>query len=290
MSIEPGEMRIELLGPLSVHLNRTPIMPHAAKPRQVLALLALNASRVVTVATLFQELWGDRPPRSAATTLQSYVLELRKRMGAAMGAAGDAKQVLRTRHDGYLLEPGGGLIDVAEFHRLARAGRAASEGGDHYAAAELLSRALAVWRGAALADVRTGGVLGLDAMALEEARLAVLGRRIEADLLLGRHADILGELTALAARHPMNESLFAQLITALYRAGHIGRALEEFQRLRNLLVDELGVEPSAKLQRLQRAVLSRDPALDAVGLTGRWQHAAARGGGRARRRPPGRRP
>lgn len=291
MSTEREAMNIELLGPLSVHLNHLPVMPGAAKPRQVLALLALNAGHVVTVPTLVEELWGDRPPRSAPTTLQTYILDLRKRISAAMGADQDPKEVLRTRHDGYLLESTGSQIDVAEFRRLATAGRAAAEACDHRVAAELLGRALALWRGPALVDVRMGRVLELEATALEEARLAVLGRRIEADLTLGRHADILGELSTLAARNPMNEHFFAQLIMALYRAGHIGRALEEFQRLRNSLIDELGVEPSAKLQWLQRAVLSRDPALDAAGPSTRTLPAGTwRGWGRTRRRPPDRRP
>jgi DNA-binding SARP family transcriptional activator len=282
MSTEPGEMSIELLGPLSVRLNRVPVMPGAPKPRQILALLALNAGRVVTMSMLTEELWGDRPPPSAPTTVQTYILELRKRMATAMEGGRDPKRVLRTRHDGYLLDPRGSQIDVEEFSRLARIGRAAAEGRDHREAAELLGRALALWRGPALVDVRMGRVLELEAMALEEARIGVLGRRIDADLNLGRHADILGELSALAARHPMNEKFFAQLITALYRAGHIERALKEFQRLRTSLIDELGVEPSAQLQRLQRAVLARDPALDATGSA--TPAAASRGCGRARRR------
>jgi SARP family transcriptional regulator, regulator of embCAB operon len=278
MSTEPGEMSIELLGPLSVRLNRVPIMPAAAKPREILALLGLNAGRVVTMSTLAEELWGDRPPPSAPATLQTYVLELRRRMAAAMGPGHDPKRVLRTKHHGYLLEPRGGRIDVEEFRQLARTGRAAAEGGDHWVASELLGRALALWRGPALVDVRLGRVLELEAMALEESRLAVLRRRIEADLALGRHADILGELTALAAKHPMNEHFFSQLITALYRAGHVARALEAFQRLRSALIDELGVEPSAQLQRLQQAVLSRDPALDAAETAGGRIRAVARRG------------
>jgi SARP family transcriptional regulator, regulator of embCAB operon len=291
MSTVPGEMSIELLGPLSVRVNRVPIMPDAAKPRQVLALLALNAGRVVTVSTMAEELWGDRPPPSAPTTLQTYILGLRKGMAGALGPGRDPKQVLRTRHDGYLLEPQASHSDVEEFGHLARAGRAAAEDGDYRVAADLLGDALALWRGPALVDVRLGRVLELEAMALEETRLAVLGRRIDADLTLGRHADILGELSALVARHPMNEQFFAQLITAHYRAGHIARALEAFQRLRSSLIDELGVEPSARLQQLQQAVLSRDPSLDTAEPVTLLSPATARQGCvRARRSPPDRRP
>lgn len=263
MSAVP-DIRIELLGPLSVHVNHIPVMPGAAKPRQVLALLALNAGRVVTVSTLIEELWAEEPPPSALTTLQTYILESRRRMAAAMGQGDDPKRLLRTRHNGYLLDLQAGAIDVNEFDRLARAGRSAAERGDDRAAADLLGRALGLWRGSALVDVRKGPVLELEAMALEETRLAVLSRRIESDLALGHHADILGELTALAARHPLNENISALLITALYRTGHTARALEVFHRLRRSLVDQLGIEPSAQLQRLQHAVLSRDPSLDAA--------------------------
>jgi SARP family transcriptional regulator, regulator of embCAB operon len=298
MSTEPGEtpaepegMNIQVLGPLSVYLNGVPIMPGAAKQRQVLALLALNAGRVVTVSNLVEELWGDSPPPSAPTTLQTYILELRKRLATAMGPGEDPKRVLVTRHDGYLLVAGGRQIDVQEFARLATAGRAAAESEDHRLAAELFGRALGLWRGPALVDVRMGRVLELEAMALEEARLAVLGRRIDSDLALGRHADLIGELSALVARHPMNENFFALLITALYRAGNISRALQEFQRLRNSLIDELGVEPSARLQRLHQAVLSRDPALDTTTPPGRLPRPLTRHGcARPHRRPLDRRP
>lgn len=264
MSVVPADMSIELLGPLSVHIHHVPVMPGAAKPRQVLAMLALNAGRVVTVTALIEELWGDRPPPSALTTVQTYILELRKRLAAALGPDKDPKWVLRTLHNGYLLQSSPDRIDVEEFGRLARIGRTAAEGGDYRGASELLSRALSLWRGSALVDVRKGRVLELEAMALDEARLAVLSRRIEADLELGRHAEVLGELTALTARHPLNENFSAQLMTALYRTGHTARALQTFHRLRSSLVSELGIEPSAQLQRLQQLVLSRDPSLDPV--------------------------
>jgi len=123
-----------------------------------------------------------------------------------------------------------------------------------------------LWRGPALVDVPVGRVLELEAASLEETRLGVLERRIEADLALRRHADMLGELTLLVARNPMNENFCALLMTALYRSGHVGRALEAFQRLRAVLRDELGVEPCPRVQRLQQAVLSGDPALEGAEL------------------------
>jgi SARP family transcriptional regulator, regulator of embCAB operon len=266
MNTEIGQLAIGLLGPLTARLQGQPVAPSAAKQRQVLALLALNAGRIVTVSTLIEELWGDNPPRSYSTTLQTYVLQLRNAMAAA--AAPSARAALGTRHCGYLLEEGACRTDVDEFARLARAGRAAAERGDQAAAAEQFACALRLWRGPALVDVRMGRVLELEVASLEETRLGVLERRIEADLALGRHADMLGELTLAAARNAMNENLCAFLMIALYRSGHVGRSLEAFHRLRSVLRDELGVEPCPRLQRLQSAILAGDPALEPAASIG----------------------
>jgi len=267
MNTEFERLSIGLLGPLSAHLNDKPVAPSAAKQRQVLALLALNAGRVVTVSTLIEELWGDNPPRSYSTTLQTYILQLRNAVAAAAPGDSSARRSLGTRHCGYLLEEGACQTDVDEFNRLARAGRAAAERADHRVASEQLGRALKLWRGPALVDVRMGRILELEVASLEETRLGVLERRIEADLALGRHADLLGELTLAAAKNPMNENLCTYLMIALYRSGHVGRSLEAFHRLRSVLQDELGVEPCPRLQRLQMAILSGDPALESASWT-----------------------
>ena len=263
MNTEPIEIGIRLLGPFAAELNHRPVTPSAAKQRQIMALLALNAGRVVTVSALTEELWGDYPPLSSATTLQTYILQLRNRLAAAVPGRQEIRQLLSTRHGGYLLDETACQIDIDQFGRLARAGRAAAETGDPGAASELLARALALWRGPALVDVHLGRLLELEATSLEETRLGVLERRIEADLALGRHTDLLGELTLLAARNPMNENFCALLMTALYRSGHVARALEAFRRLQAVLREELGIEPCPRLRRLQHAVLSGDRALDA---------------------------
>ena len=261
MNRDARPLSIGLLGPLSLRLNQTPVTTSAPKQRQVLALLALNAGRVVTVPTLIEELWGDRPPRSYATTLQTYILQLRNALAAANRGNPGVRQMLSTSHYGYLLEDDACQTDVEVFDRRVRAGRVAADAGDHRLASDEFSSALELWRGPALVDVRMGRVLEIEAAPLEECRLGALERRIEADLALGRHSDLLGELTLVAARNPINENLCAFLMTALYRAGHVGRSLQAFHRLRSVLNHELGVEPCQKLQRLQAAILSGDPAL-----------------------------
>lgn len=261
MNRDPRPLSIGLLGPLSVRLNQTPVATSAPKQRQVLALLALNAGRVVTLPMIIEELWGDRPPRSYATTSQTYIFQLRNALAAANSGNPGARQILSTCHNGgYLLEEDACETDVEVFDRHVRAGRAAAEAGDHSLASKEFTSALQLWRGPALVDVRKGRVLEIEAASLEESRLGALQRRIEADLALGRHADLLGELTLVAARNPMNENICAFLMTALYRAGHVGRSLQAFHRLRSVLNNELGVEPCPRLQRLQAAILSGEAA------------------------------
>ncbi|MFJ6215374.1 BTAD domain-containing putative transcriptional regulator [Streptomyces sp. NPDC092296] len=262
-------MEIAVLGPLAARQYRTSIVPTAGKPRQILALLALHAGRLVTVPTLMEEVWGGADlPRSAATTLQTYILQLRRKITAALAgedpASGAlcAKEVLATGHGGYRLDVPADAVDVREFERLAAQGRTAHEVGDYQVASALLARALEMWRGPALVDVRVGPVLGLEVLRLEELRMSVLERRIDADLHLGRHAELLGELHVLTVRHPMQENLCAQLMLAHYRAGSAWRALDAYQRLRGALVERLGIEPSARLQQLQQAILAGEPRLD----------------------------
>ncbi|HEV3380611.1 MAG TPA: AfsR/SARP family transcriptional regulator [Trebonia sp.] len=262
MNVKSGKVVLRLLGALSVYLNGASVTPSATKQRQIIALLALNAGHVVTVPTLIHELWKDSPPRSSAATLQTYVLQVRNRLAGAAARDSDVRTMISTRYGGYMLEAQACQCDVSEFRSLAQAGRTAAEAGDDLTATDMLGRALALWRGSALADMGLGPVLELEAASLETARLGVLERRITVDLRLGRHTDLLGELTLLAAKNPMNENFCALLMTALYRSGHVGHALEAFRHARTVLRDELGVEPCPRLQRLQQRILSGDPALD----------------------------
>jgi DNA-binding SARP family transcriptional activator len=265
MNDERGKVNLQLLGRLSARLNHQSVAPTAPKQRQILVLLALNAGRVVTSQTLVEELWGDNPPRSFASTVQTYILQLRSKLAAA-GDDSWARRLIGTRHSGYEMEAELCRTDVAEFDHLARAGRRAAEAGDPAGASELLGGALALWRGPALVDVPAGRILAAEVASLEETRLGVLERRIEADLALRRHADLLGELTMLVARNPMNENFCALLMTAAYRSGRAGQALEEFRRIRAVLRDELGVEPGPRLQRLHQTILAGDPVAEPASL------------------------
>ncbi|MFJ6700866.1 BTAD domain-containing putative transcriptional regulator [Streptomyces sp. NPDC091272] len=257
-------MEIQVLGPLSAEVNGGSIVPTARKPRQILALLALYPGRVIPVPTLMEEIWGTELPHSALTTLQTYILHLRRRLGTAMGpgAPGGAKEVLATRHGGYLLQIPPDCVDVHTYEQLVTDGHAAYEQGDDDSAATMLRRALALWQGPALVDVRVGPILEIEVMRLEESRLGTVERRIDADLRLGRHSELLAELTELIARHPQHEGLHSQAMVALYRAGRQASALDVFRKLRARLIDDLGVEPSRQVQRLHQAMLAVDPALD----------------------------
>ncbi|MFJ8150352.1 BTAD domain-containing putative transcriptional regulator [Streptomyces sp. NPDC096094] len=256
-------MDIEVLGALSVREHGVSITPTAPKPRQVLALLALHADRVVQVSSLIEELWDDEPPRSARTTLQTYVLQLRELIGAALAAGGEtdvtAKDILVTLPGGYRLDSRGGRVDFREFEQRAGAGYRAMDAEDFTGAARRLREALSLWTGSALADVSAGGRLDLEVRRLEESRLCALDQRIEADLRLGRHRELLSELTVLVNRHRMHESLHGQFMVALHRSGRRGEALSVYQRLRATLVHELGLEPSATIGRLQRSILMAAP-------------------------------
>ncbi|WKK21825.1 AfsR/SARP family transcriptional regulator [Streptomyces olivoreticuli] len=256
-------MQIAVLGPLAVRHHGGSIVPTAGKPRQVLALLSLHAGRTVPKELLMEEIWGAAPPRSAATTLQTYILQLRRHIAAVLpGDTGlSAKDVLSTSFGGYRLAVEPASHDLNAFRDLATRGGTAMEAGDPRAAARLLREALELWRGPALADTPHGPALQLEAIGMEEDRMQVLEQRIRADLALGRYSGLIAELRILTARHALNENLSAHLMTALYHSGSPWRALEEFRRLRETLSRELGVEPTPRLQRLHQAVLSGDMSL-----------------------------
>jgi DNA-binding SARP family transcriptional activator len=259
-------VKIQVLGPLSAEVNGGSIVPTAGKQRQILALLALYPGRVMPLRTLMEELWGTESPPSALTTLQTYIMQLRRRLGTAIGpgSPAGAKDILVTRHGGYLLQIDDDCVDVHQYERLAREGQTAFEAGDNGVSAARFRAALDLWSGAPLVDVRVGPVLDIEVMRLQQSRLVTVERRLDADLRLGRHAELIAELTDLTARHPHHEGLHSQVMLALYRSGRQASALEAYRRLRMRLIDDLGVEPSQQLQRMHQAILSVDPQLDVL--------------------------
>ncbi|MCX5141896.1 MULTISPECIES: AfsR/SARP family transcriptional regulator [unclassified Streptomyces] len=258
-------MVIGVLGPLVVTVNGTSVVPSAAKPRQVLALLAANLGRHVSMAAMAEELWDGDPPGRPSGVVQTYVKQLRRGLSAAYEPVGgpDGKDVLVRSHTGYILDPPEADVDVdaREFERLALRGQRALAEDEVADAARILVQALTVWRGPALADVRTGPVLETEVRRLDEVRRGALESRIAADLRLGRHAELVSELTVLTTRYPLQENLHAQLILTLYRCGRSWQALEVFRKLRASFVREIGIEPSQRLQRLHHAILADDPSL-----------------------------
>ncbi len=242
-----------VLGSLEVVDRGREIPLGGAKQRSVLAILLLHAGEVVSVDRLVDELWGERPPSTATKTVQVYISRLRKALGDG---------TLLTRGGGYLVELGPDQLDAQRFERLVGEGQEAQRRGDARAAADLLRRGLALWRGSAFADFAYDGFAQTEIARLEELRLAALEARIEADLADGRHAALVPELDGLVRDHPTRERLREQLMLALYRSGRQSEALASYQDARRALAEELGLEPSRDLQALQRAILEQDPALD----------------------------
>ncbi|MDT0306499.1 AfsR/SARP family transcriptional regulator [Streptomyces sp. DSM 44917] len=251
-------MDIRLLGAVDIRKNGTSVVPSAPKPRQLLILLAMRRGRPVDIATIVDELWGDRVPRSAASTLQTYVMQLRHAISRTLAdeRKETAKSLLVTCHGAYMLNPGDGFSDVVEFEDLLSSGNKYFDCGDYSAAARDLDRALDLWRGSPLMGVQHGDSLALDVVALEEARLQALERRGTAYLHLGRNSQLIRELRRLVREQPMHETFSFQLMVALHRSGNTWRAVEEYSRLRHTLAEELGINPSPRLRRLHQAILS----------------------------------
>lgn len=254
------QVQIGLLGTLEVSCPRVAIRGHraarltAAKPRQVLAMLAANAGTMVSVDQLIDELWPTAPPSTVKTAVQTYVYQLRLFFGEASRSRSGAT-VLVTRPGGYLLTVPREKVDVFQFQSLLHRGRTALRLGHPGHAAELLRAALALWRGPVLADVNLGPDLEGLSVYLEEQRLAALSARIEADLADSRHGELVGELRRLVVGHPLHESFYVRLMQALQGCGRRGEALRVYQQLRATLDRDLGLEPSSEAQQLQRTIL-----------------------------------
>jgi DNA-binding SARP family transcriptional activator/ABC-type transport system substrate-binding protein len=260
-------MQFGLLGPVMVCRDGREEPVGGPKQRSLLAMLLLRANEVVARDRLIDGLWGERPPPTAAHTLDSYVSRLRKVVG---------EDRLERRPPGYVLHVEPGELDLDRFEQIFRDGREQLARNRPDAAADSLREALRLWRGAALADLQYEAFAQEAVGRLEERRLQALEEHVEAELTLGRSAELVPELEALVREHPFRERLLGQLMLALYRAGRQAEALAAFQASRRRLGEELGLEPGPDLQRLQRAILDQDRELLAPRTSGGWRRGRPR--------------
>jgi DNA-binding SARP family transcriptional activator len=242
-------LEFRILGPLEVCDEMRLLPLGGPKQRALLAILLLHANEVVSADRLLEDLWGERQPTSGAKALHVYVSQLRKAIG---------EDRVLTQARGYALRLDPDELDLARFQRL----RERAEEAEPRQASELLREAIALWRGAPLADFAYESFAASEIARLHELRTNVLEQRIDADLALGRDGELVGELEALVREHPLRERLRVQLLLALYRSGRQADALAAYQAARASLVEELGIEPGKPLRELHQAILRQDPALD----------------------------
>jgi DNA-binding SARP family transcriptional activator/ABC-type transport system substrate-binding protein/streptogramin lyase len=261
-------MEFRLLGSLEVREGERVVHVGGAKQRALLAILLVHANEVVSRDRLIEELWGDRQPGSAGPSLDHQVSRLRKALEPA--------EILVTRSGGYVLEVDPEQIDTHRFERLLEESRRANAAGEPDKAASSLRKALALWRGDALADLAYESFARAEIERLEELRLTALEERIDADLELGRHRALVAELESLTAKHPLRERLRGQLMLALYRSGRQAEALRAYSDVRKRLVEELGLEPGQALQDLEQAILRHDPSLELAPALARAGQAPSR--------------
>lgn len=243
-------MEFRILGQLEVMDGDRPVVLTGARTRALLVLLLTSANKVVSVDRLIAELWGTQPPRSTANALQFHISRLRKALAPA--------EVIATRESGYAIQVEPEQLDLLRFERFL----VEAQDAQPDQAARILREALALWRGPALADLEPEPSARAEIGRLEELRLVALEQRINADLALGRRAEVVAELETLTREHPYRETLRAQLMLALYGSGRQAESLAVYRNTRQLLVDELGIEPGPAIQQLEQAILRQDPELD----------------------------
>ena len=248
-----GQLSFGILGPLEARAGDKTIALGGAKPRALLALLLLEANRVVARELLIEALWSVKPPSDAVNALQVYVSQLRKALG---------HDVIVTRAPGYRISLERDDLDLVDFERLVAEGEQALTAGDAESAAARLRAALRLWRGPPLADLADEPGLQTAITRLKEIRIAALELQIEAELALGHHARLVPELEQLVVEHPWREGLCGQLMLALYRSGRQADALAAYRATRRTLLDELGLEPSPALRQLEQAILVHDEMLE----------------------------
>jgi DNA-binding SARP family transcriptional activator len=254
-------MRFRVLGPVTA----LPQTPTALKARSVLAVLLSCANQTVSALSLIDELWDDAPPRTAMGTLQVYISQLRHILGEDSAGMDPIGQPLTTVAPGYSLRVAPEDLDVSLFEARYREGCDALARGQDAVGAQLLCSALDLWRGPALSGVRHGPILSRAAVRLEELRLNAFDRRMAAELRLGRHMEVTGELMVMTHEYPLHEPLYAHLMTALFRSHRRADAVRVYSRAHRTLVNELGIQPGPELRALLRSILDADDALDSAG-------------------------
>jgi DNA-binding SARP family transcriptional activator/pimeloyl-ACP methyl ester carboxylesterase len=259
-----GRVRFCILGPLEVtDGGGRPLELRGARVRAVLAMLLVHANEAVPASRIVGELWPDQPEDRAAASLQVRLSQLRK----ALRAAGEPDRLV-TRPPGYLIRASADEIDALRFARLTAEGGAAAAAGHAETAVARFTEALGLWRGGALADIQAAPFAVAETARMEEARLAALEALLEARLACGSHREVIGELEALTAAHPLRERLWSQRMIALYRAGRQAEALRAYGDVRSVLVSELGIEPGPELREVHRGILRQDPGLAAPARPG----------------------
>jgi DNA-binding SARP family transcriptional activator len=264
-----SQLRFELLGPLVIRHDGIDIAPSAPKLRLILATLLFNANRPVGASVLTRELWSDGAPRTAHATLQTYMFKLRRLFRGVLGMSVEyvTQEVLQTCSGGYTLRVDPRQLDITEFDQLVTTGTAAMHAGDYEKAGDDLRRSLALWRGNVVHQGQWGTQLRAQVARLEERRFYAHTTRIDADLCLGKHREMISELASLVVEYPLHESAHAMLMVALHRSGRASAALEVYMRFRQRMMHELGIEPSDRIQSLHMALLSTDPLLADRSLT-----------------------
>lgn len=259
-----AHMRFNVLGPLEIMTEDARVLHlKAPKASQVVGLLLLRVGQTVTTDALIRDLWGEKPPRSAATTLQTHIYYARKFFDLNLPPA-CGRQILVTRPYGYAMQVEPGAVDAIRFERMIAEARAFL-GQDRVAdAVAALDGALGLWRGRPLANIAASDAISAHADQLEELRLRAVELRIEAQMRCGRHRDLVGELRELTTAHPFHEWFHGQLIRALARSGRRAEALQAYKDLRRLLDEELGVEPALEIQKLRHEILARSHSTAAM--------------------------
>ncbi|QIY99157.2 BTAD domain-containing putative transcriptional regulator [Streptomyces sp. S1D4-11] len=252
-------MKFSLLGPLEVRVSGHPVPLRGINQRATLGFLLLNANQVVATSRLIEALWGIDAPATSRKMVQNAASGLR-RLIAEHGGSRKATELI-TRSPGYLLSVPEDSIDLYAFQRLSKQGRAELAAGSWESAAVSLREALALWRGPVLSDLAETGINWPDLSALESTRRAVVEDLYEAELCLGRHHELVGELEAIVDAEPDRERLCGQLMLALYRCGRQREALMVYHRTRKVLHTEFGLEPGRALQDLEHKILNHHPSL-----------------------------